>query len=124
MHRSACWTVETPLCLCLSFPTNMSTNPQFKCIQCHKFKLSGEFRMRQSAAIALPRKETACCVVCPVAPPPRQVESGGMSKATPTDQRSGLQHNPTHRLVNLWKLWPNLLLPPKSMVLGAFPWMG
>jgi len=74
--------------------------------------------------IDMPRKEAACCVVCPVALPTWPIESGGMSKATLTDQQSGSQHNPMHCPVNLWKLWPNVLPLPKSMILGMFPWMG
>jgi len=65
MHRSACWTVETPLRPCLSFPTNMSTNPQFKCIQCRKFKSSGEFRTRQSGnSLAKKGDCLSCCLSC------------------------------------------------------------
>src|SRR5258706_2374750 len=68
MHRSACWTVETPLRPCLSFPTNMSTNPQFKCVQCNKFKPSGEFGTRQSSnSHAKKGDRLSCCLSCSTA---------------------------------------------------------
>ena len=65
-----------------------------------------------------------CPVLPPTQPPPTQpIESGTMSKVTPTIQRSGPLHNVPHRPVNSWKRWPNTLSPPESTTHGAFAWM-
>jgi len=43
----------------------MSTNPQFKCVQCRKFKLSGEFGMQQSSnSLAKKGDCLSCCLSC------------------------------------------------------------
>ena len=43
----------------------MSTNPQFKCVQCRKFKSSGEFGTRQSGnSLAKKGDRLSCCLSC------------------------------------------------------------
>ena len=68
-------------------------------------------------------KGTGFLYACPAAPPMQPIESGGISKATQAIQRSGLQHHTQCRPAILRLLWLNILPLPKSMTVGAFPWM-
>ena len=118
------WIVETPLRLSLSClttychppwaPTSSSsaTNAVNTSCQLNMGHINEAIGMRTDFLYA-----------CPAAPPTQPIESGGISKATQAIQRSGLQHHTQCHPAILWLLWPNILPLPKSMTIGAFPWM-